>query len=106
MSKLGTSQPAAATEAVLYTCPTARAAVINVAASNNGGSEAVITVAPSAEASSSLASERLMYALPALTDGGNIIEITAIPLSAGQKVFVTSSTGYVAFNCWGIEEIA
>ena len=102
MGLLATAEPAATTEALLYTCPTARAAVVNLMVSNNGSSESVVTVSPSTQSTAPLSSEAIERAVGA----GDLLEITAISLSAGQKIFIKSSAGGVTFNCWGLEEIA
>ena len=100
MSILGTSLPAAEATVVLYTCPAARAAVINVMISNGGVTESTVVISPSAQVTSPLASEAITRKIGA----GDLLEITAISLSAGQNIFVKSSTSTVTFNTWGIEE--
>ena len=102
MGLLATAKPAATTETLLYTCPTEREAVVNLMVSNNGSSESVVTVSPSTQSTAPSSSESIVRAVGA----GDLLEITAISLSAGQKIFIQSSTGDVTFNCWGLEEIA
>ncbi len=103
MSILGTALPAANTLATLYEVPTGRRAVVNVAACNKGTTAAKVRVALTASATPA-ESEFIEFDVSLAPT--EVLERTALSLAAGQKIVVQASTATVAFNAWGIEEVA
>ncbi len=103
MGLLATLKPAAGTAAVLYTVPTGRSATVNLSACNTGQADARVRVAVG---TGEAPPESGWIEYDAVLAPSDVLERTAIALSAGQKVFVQTSTANVCFNVWGIEEVA
>jgi len=103
MGLLATLKPAAGATAALYTAPTGRSATINLSACNTGQVEARVRVAVG---TGETPPDSGWIEYDAVLSPSDVLERTAIALSAGQKVFVRVSTADVCFNVWGIEEVA
>lgn len=102
MSILGTAMPAANALGTLYTVPAGKRAVVNVSLCNRGV-QTKVSLAVTASATPQ-DSEYIEFACPLPTS--EVLERTALSLAAGQKVVAMSTTGTVACNVWGIEEVA
>lgn len=104
---LGSTKPAAAIEAVAYTVPVGRRASVNVNMCNKGPQTAFVRVSIGSGVTAG-ASECFEWDLPLDPAGspGNTSERSGLTLAAGDKVFVYSSNGEVAFNITGIEGVA
>lgn len=103
MGLLATLKPAAGTAAVLYTVPTGRSATVNLSACNTGQADARVRVAVG---TGDAPPESGWIEFDATLAPSDVLERTAIALSAGQRLFVQSSAAGVCFNAWGIEEVA
>lgn len=103
MSILGTALPAANTLATLYEVPVGRRSVVNVAACNRGTAAAKLRIAVSPNA---IPGDSEYIEFDVSLASAEVLERTALSLAAGQKVVVRADGATVAFNAWGIEEVA
>lgn len=104
---LGSVLPAAGVETVAYTVPAGKRASVNVNICNKGEDIAYVRVSLGSGATAG-ASEPFEWDLPLDPAGnpGNTSERSGITMTAGEKIFVYSSNGDVAFNVTGIEGVA
>ncbi|HQT03416.1 MAG TPA: hypothetical protein PLU46_00350 [Thiotrichales bacterium] len=103
MSLLATALPSANSLTQLYTVPTAKRAVVNMTACNRATSAATLRIAFTSK-STPVDSEYVEF--DTSINANDSIERTAIALSEGEHIFVQANSASVAFNVWGIEEIA
>lgn len=102
MTILGTALPAANTLATLYEVPAGYRAVVNLGVCNRG-TTATVRVAVSASATPA-ESEFIEFDTKLVAN--DVLERTALSMAAGQKLFISANSANVAFNAWGIEEVA
>lgn len=98
--RLGTSDLAAATDTLLYTCPADTFSVTTLSLCNRNASSVRIRVAVGTSASPADA-EFIEY--DSELTGNSVIERTGIVLSAGQTIIVRSNTVNVSAVLVGIE---
>lgn len=103
MSLLATALPSADTLTQLYAVPTGKRAVLNMSACNRANSAAKIRIALSKDTEPK-DSEYVEF--DTSINANDSIERTAIALHEGEQIFVQANSASVAFNVWGIEEIA
>jgi len=103
MGLLATSNPASGVLTTVYTVPIGRRAAVTIAACNTGSTEAKVRIALSSNASPAIG-EYIEYG--STLGEADVLERTAVILDAGSKVFVYATSAGIAFNVWGIEELA
>lgn len=101
VGRLGTARLAANTDTVVYTVPSGMQASISVNAVNMGASDAILKIAISLSDTVSAGDYIEMSTLEA---NGDIVERSAIILSAGERVIVNSTMGNIDIRVHGVEE--
>lgn len=98
--RLGTSDLAAATDTLLYTCPADNFAVVTLSLCNRNASSVRIRVAVGTNATPA---DDQYIEYDSELSGNSVIERTGIVLSAGQTIIVRSNTVNVSAVVVGIE---
>lgn len=103
MSLLASALPSANTLTKLYTVPAGKRAVVNMTACNRANTAATMRIAFTAK-TTPVDSEYVEF--DTALNANDSVERTAIALNEGEQIFVQANSASVAFNVWGIEEIA
>jgi hypothetical protein len=103
MSLLASALPSANTLTKLYTVPAGKRAVVNMTACNRANTAATMRIALS---SKTTPADSEYVEFDTSVNANDSIERTAIALSEGEQIFAQDNSASVAFNVWGIEEIA
>jgi hypothetical protein len=101
---LGQSNPAATTEAILYTVPSSTQSVVSsIAICNQAGTSATfrIAVRPSADATT-VAKHYLVYGTTVAANDTIVLTI-GVTLAVSDKILVYPSTGNISFAAYGSE---
>ena len=99
---LGQSAPAATTETVLYTVPTATSAVVASVVVCNRGAEATFRIGVS-ENGGALGSADYLYYNVTLPATDTFVSTIGITLTADDEIRVYASTADLSFSAFGTE---
>lgn len=97
---LGQSNPASATNTVVYTVPTSTTATFNISVVNTGASSATVTLSLSA-AATPVASEYIEF--QAVLPPGGVLERGGLVAQASTKVVANCSTSSCSISVYGYE---
>lgn len=100
--RLGVSNPTALTDTLVYTVPTGKIASINIAVVNTGLVPEKVTIWISDSTSTNNA--KLIEYMVSVAGSGGVLEREGLLLTAGERVFVRTSSGTFAIRVHGFED--
>lgn len=98
---LGQAAPSALTNTSVYTVPASKVATVNINVVNRGSEEVLVRLAIAAT-STPTNSEYIEYDVLILPN--DVLERSALVMSAGKQVVVYASTANTSINVYGFEE--